>query len=142
MIRREAEMGTEERVEGRSAEAVGSRIRKSLGAENTFPVDLFTYAAARNALREIADTVWGHCERSGTRGRTITLKVKFANFRQITRSRTGEVAITTRSELEQLGDVLLAPLFPVTKGIRLLGISLSSLGSEEAERRFGNRDTL
>src|SRR5258707_4452076 len=56
------------------------RIRKSVGAENTFPVDLFTYEAARDALREIVDTVWGHCERSGTRGRTITLKVKFANF--------------------------------------------------------------
>jgi len=118
------------------------RIRKSVGAENTFPADLFTYEAARDQLREIIDKVWGYCERSGSRGRTITLKVKFANFRQITRSRTGEVAITTRSELEQLGDALLAPLFPVTKGIRLLGISLSSLGTEEAERRFGNRDTL
>jgi len=118
------------------------RIRKSVGAENTFPVDLFTYEAAQDQLREIVDKVWGYCEHSGTRGRTVTLKVKFANFRQITRSRTGEVAITTRNELEQLGDALLAPLFPVTKGIRLLGISLSSLGTEEAERRFGNPDTL
>jgi DNA polymerase-4 len=109
------------------------RVRKSVGAENTFPIDLFTYEAAQDQLRDIIDKVWGYCERSGTRGRTITLKVKFANFRQITRSRTGEVAITTRSELEQLGDALLAPLFPVAKGIRLLGISLSSLGTEEAE---------
>jgi DNA polymerase IV len=119
-----------------------NRVRKSVGAENTFPIDLFTYEAAQDQLRDIIDTVWGHCERSGTRGRTITLKVKFANFRQITRSRTGEVAITTRSELEQLGDALLAPLFPVTKGIRLLGISLSSLGTEEAERQFANPDML
>jgi DNA polymerase-4 len=112
-----------------------NRVRKSVGAENTFPIDLFTYEAAQDQLRDIIDKVWGYCERSGTRGRTITLKVKFANFRQITRSRTGEVAITTRSELEQLGDALLAPLFPVAKGIRLLGISLSSLGTEEAERQ-------
>src|SRR3977135_2714887 len=110
------------------------RIRKSVGAENTFPVDLFTYEAARDALREIVDTVWGHCERSGTRGRTITLKVKFANFRQITRSRTGEVQIVTRSELEQLASALLEPLFPVAKGVRLLGVSLSSLVAEDAER--------
>ena len=41
--------------------------------------------------------------------------------------------IGTRSELEQLGNELLEPLFPVAKGIRLLGISLSSLAVEEAE---------
>ena len=109
------------------------RIRKSVGAENTFPADLFTYEAARDALREIIDKVWGYCERSGIRGRTVTLKVKFANFRQITRSRTGQTQIKTRSELEELGNALLEPLFPVTKGVRLLGLSLSSLAAEEAE---------
>jgi len=110
------------------------RIRKSVGAENTFPADLVTYEAARDALREIVDKAWEHCERSGSRGRTVTLKVKFSNFRQITRSRTGQMHIATRSELEQLGDALLEPLFPVTRGIRLLGISLSSLVPEEGER--------
>jgi DNA polymerase-4 len=109
------------------------RIRKSVGAENTFPADLVTYEAAREALRDIVGKVWGYCERSGVRGRTVTLKVKFANFRQITRSRTGQMQIGTRSELEQLGDALLEPLFPVTRGVRLLGISLSSLAAEEAE---------
>ena len=111
------------------------RIRKSVGAENTFPVDLFTYAAACDALREIVDTVWGHCERSGTRGRTITLKVKFANFRQITRSHTGQMPIGTRGDLEQLSSALLEPLFPVAKGIRLLGVSLSSLVTGDAEHQ-------
>src|ERR1700693_3313043 len=111
------------------------RIRKSVGAENTFPADLFSYEAARDALWEIIDTVWGYCERSYTRGRTVTLKVKFANFQQITRSRTGQAPIGARSELEQLGNTLLQPLFPVAKGIRLLGISLSSLATDEAERQ-------
>jgi DNA polymerase-4 len=110
------------------------RIRKSIGAENTFHADLFTYEAARDALRDIVDKVWVHCESSGLRGRTVTLKVKFANFQQITRSRTGPVQIMTRSELEQLGNALLEPLFPVARGIRLLGVSLSSLGTQEAER--------
>ena len=103
------------------------RIRKSVGAENTFAADLFTYEAARDALQDIIDKVWRYCEGSGLRGRTVTLKVKFANFRQITRSRTGQVQIGTRSELEQLGNALLEPLFPVAKGVRLLGVSLSSL---------------
>jgi len=62
------------------------RIRKSVGAENTFPVDLFTYEAARDELREIGDKVWGYCERAGIRGRTVTLKVKYANFQIVTRS--------------------------------------------------------
>jgi DNA polymerase-4 len=110
------------------------RIRKSVGAENTFPADLFTYEAARDALREIVEKVWEHCESSGLRGRTVTLKVKFANFQQITRSRTGQMQIGTRSELEQLGNALLEPLFPVARGVRLLGVSLSSLAVEEAER--------
>src|SRR5689334_1499065 len=110
------------------------RIRKSAGAENTFPADLFAYEAARDALREIVDKVWDYCEGSGIRGRTVTLKVKFANFQIITRSRTGQMPVRTRSELEQLGGALLEPLFPVARGIRLLGISMSSLAAEEAEQ--------
>src|SRR5204862_3734704 len=110
------------------------RIRKSVGAENTFPADLFTYEAARDALREIVDKVCDYCEGSGIRGRTVTLKVKLANVQITTRSRTGQMPIRTRSELEQLGDALLEPLFPVVRGIRLLGISMSSLAAEEAEQ--------
>ena len=106
------------------------RIRKSIGAENTFLVDLLNYEAARDALQEIIDKVWSYCEGSGIRGRTVTLKVKFANFQQITRSRTGQMQIRTRSELEQLSNALLEPLFPVAKGVRLLGVSLSSLAEE------------
>jgi DNA polymerase-4 len=109
------------------------RIRKSVGAENTFPADLFTYEAARDALQEIVEKVWRYCEGSRIRGRTVTLKVKFANFQQITRSRTGQMQIGTRSELEQLSKALLEPLFPVARGVRLLGVSLSSL-ADESER--------
>jgi DNA polymerase-4 len=108
------------------------QIRKSVGAENTFPTDLFAYEAAREALQEIVDKVWRYCEGSGIRGRTVTLKVKFANFQIITRRRTGQMPVRTRRELEQVGDALLEPLFPVARGIRLLGISLSSLAAEEA----------
>src|SRR5215813_92679 len=110
------------------------RIRKSVGAENTFPADLFAYETARDALREIVDKVWDYCEGSGIRGRTVTLKIKFANFQIITRSRTGQMPVRTRIELEHLGDALLEPLFPVVRGIRLLGISMSSLAAEEAEQ--------
>src|ERR1700726_4949155 len=82
---------------------------------SAFPADLVTYEAARDALREIIDKVWGYCERSDIRGRTVTVKVKFANFQQITRSRTSQTQIRTRSELEQLGNALLEPLFPLRR---------------------------
>jgi DNA polymerase IV len=103
------------------------RVRKSIGAENTFPADLLTYQAAREAMRQIAAKVWQHCERSGSHGRCLTIKVKFSNFQQVTRSSTSQMPIATRDDLERLGSALLEPLFPVRRGIRLLGISLSSL---------------
>jgi DNA polymerase-4 len=106
------------------------RIRKSIGAENTFFEDIFTFEAARAALKPIVAKVWRHCETTRIRGRTVTLKVKFADFHQITRSHTGVSHIATQAELEQLGLALLGPIFPARRGIRLLGVALSSLGEE------------
>ena len=61
--------------------------------------------------------------------------MKYADFQQITRSRTGQALLSTRAEIEQLSYsyALLEPLFPVTKGIRLLGMTLSSLGEKQLE---------
>jgi DNA polymerase-4 len=111
------------------------RIRKSVGAENTFAADLFTFDAARDALRPIVDKVWRCCENAGTHGRTVTLKVKFADFQQITRSRTGAAPFATRAELERQSLELLEHVFPVAKGVRLLGVSLSSLDEERTNEK-------
>jgi len=109
------------------------RIRKSLGAENTFSADIFTFEAACEVLQPIIEKVWRTCEGAEIRGRTVTLKVKYADFQQIPRSRTGQGLFSTRAEIEQLSCALLEPLFPVTKGIRLLGMTLSSLGEKQLE---------
>lgn len=109
------------------------RIRKSIGAEDTFFIDLHDFAAAREKLRPISEKVWRHYERLSLHGRTVTLKVKFADFRIITRSRSLPVPVADFEELEWLGNALLAPLFPIEKGIRLLGITISSLGTGEPE---------
>jgi DNA polymerase IV len=113
------------------------RIRKSIGAENTFFDDLFTFDAAQDALPPIIDKVWRHCESTGARGRTVTLKVKYADFQQITRSRSLAGVIEERAALEQICLDLLRGQFPVTKGIRLLGVSLSAFipsGATDAEQ--------
>jgi nucleotidyltransferase/DNA polymerase involved in DNA repair len=65
---------------------------------------------------------------TGTGGRTVTLKVKYANFHQITRSTTVAEPVATQVELEQLSCGHLEPVFPVQQGIRLLGVTLSALG--------------
>jgi DNA polymerase-4 len=110
------------------------RVRKSIGAENTFIADLVTLDEARAALKPITDKVWGYCEEKTIRGRTVTLKAKYADFHQITRSRTGRVPFTTQAGVEEVLDELLASLFPVSQGIRLLGVTLSSLGEETPGR--------
>ena len=109
-----------------------NRVRKSVGAENTFSVDLFTFEAARDALAPIIDKVWHHCESAGTRGRTVTLKIKYADFQQITRSQSVRGMIEERMVLEEICLELLRAQFPARKGIRLLGISISAFTSAGA----------
>src|SRR5712692_4087252 len=96
-----------------------NRIRKSVGAENTFSADLFTFESTRDALLPIIDKVWSHCESTGTRGRTVTLKIKYADFQQITRSQSLHGVIEGRTVLEEISLELLRAQFPVRKGIRL-----------------------
>lgn len=109
------------------------RIRKSVGAENTFQTDLFALEEARTELPPIVAKVWRYCDGHGIRGRTVTLKVKYADFRIITRSRTLQVPVSGQAELERLSLALLEGVFPVQKGIRLLGVTLSSLDSEAGD---------
>ncbi|WP_458573626.1 DNA polymerase IV [Chelatococcus asaccharovorans] len=103
------------------------RPRKSVGAEDTFATDIFELEAARAELLPLAAKVWRCCEAHGIRGRTVTLKVKYADFQQITRSQTVAVPATDQSEIEAICFALLEQIFPVSKGIRLLGVTLSSL---------------
>jgi DNA polymerase-4 len=110
-----------------------NRIRKSVGAENTFSADLTELAAMHEALQPILDKLWRHCESAGESGRCVTLKVKYADFRQITRSRSLPAPVASRSDLERVSLELLAPLVPVQKGVRLLGVTLSALGTDGAE---------
>jgi DNA polymerase IV len=108
-----------------------NRIRKSVGAENTFSTDLTEFDAMVAELEPLIDKVWRHCEGTGNRGRTVTLKVKFADFEIITRSRSVSLTIANRSDLARLAIGLLENATPLPKAVRLLGVSLSSLQGED-----------
>lgn len=61
----------------------------------------------------------------------MTLKVKWADFTQITRSKTAAAPATSAAEITDIAELLLLPIFPVPKGIRLLGVTLSSLDHDD-----------
>lgn len=112
-------------------EVRANRIRKSVGAENTFSADLTEFEPMLAGLQPLIDKVWRHCEEKDTRGRTVTLKVKFADFELISRSQTVASAVGSRSELESASAELRKALFPMEKAVRLLGVSISGFLTAE-----------
>ena len=86
----------------------------------------------RAELDPLGDKIWHYCDSTGARGRTVTLKVKFADFEIITRSRSRLAPISDRSTLASISAELLAAQFPMQKGVRLIGVSLSSLCADAA----------
>ncbi|NPD17500.1 DNA polymerase IV [Xinfangfangia sp. D13-10-4-6] len=103
------------------------RERKSIGAEDTFSEDITNLEPTLREIRMLADKVWRSCKAKDLTGRTVTLKVKYADFQQITRSRTIEHGMRGAEELSAIASALLEPLSPFAKGVRLLGVTLSSL---------------
>jgi DNA polymerase-4 len=103
------------------------RIRKSVGAENTFSNDLTDFDVMVAELQPLVDKVWRHCEGASKRGRTVTLKMKFFDFEIITRSRSVAIPVSNRDDLERVVVGLLQAEMPLRKPVRLLGVSLSSL---------------
>ncbi|HWL55188.1 MAG TPA: DNA polymerase IV [Paracoccus sp. (in: a-proteobacteria)] len=116
------------------------RIRKSIGAENTFFDDLRDLAAAHAELAPLADKVWRHATSARRAGRTVTLKVKYGDFRQITRAKSLPAPVESRDQMLAIACELLAPVFADPRGVRLLGITLSALeeaGAVAAPRQLG-----
>jgi len=110
------------------------RVRKSIGRERTYSEDLFTDAQLHAALAHIIDSTWLRIEHSGMVGRTLTLKVKYADFRQITRSDSTAGYIADKARFAAVAGALLAPLLPAAQGVRLLGLSLSGLAAAGSSR--------
>jgi DNA polymerase IV len=103
------------------------RPRKSVGAENTFFRDLVSPTELTEALDGIIDTVWPRIENSESRGRTVTLKLRYNDFHTITRAKSFLEPVLDRAQFTQAAHDLLLALCPVEKPIRLLGLTLSGL---------------
>ncbi|WP_157216622.1 DNA polymerase IV [Flavisphingomonas formosensis] len=106
------------------------RPLKSVGAERTFDTDLIEPEALFAALDRVAEAAWTRIQRYDARGRTATLKVRFSDFRTITRARSTAGGYADYAAFLGAGRDLLKALFPLTHGIRLLGLTLSGIADE------------
>lgn len=109
------------------------RERKSIGGERTYEDNLTSDEELHRALDNIVDIVWARIEGHAARGRTVTLKLRYADFRQITRARSRPLPIVTREEFAELGHALLAATLPARLGVRLLGLTLSGLETDRPQ---------
>lgn len=112
-----------------------NRESKSVGAERTFGQDVTDPAEILAALAHVADAAWTRIDRHQVRGRTVTLKVRYADFRTITRARSISGWYGDRDAFLAAGREMLEALFPLPMGIRLLGMTLSAIlkDQEQAE---------
>jgi DNA polymerase-4 len=110
-----------------------NRAHKSVSAERTFDTDLSDPADLARELERVAGLAWARIERSGVRGRGVTLKVKYGDFTLITRSKSFAAPVLTLAAFAATGQALLASLFPLRQGIRLLGLGVHSIGDPEID---------
>ena len=100
--------------------------RKSSGSETTFDRDLTDPAEIEAGVLRMADDVWRWCEGRQAFGRTVTVKIKYQDLRQITRSRIHQGAVDTHALLRFACLGLMRPIYPPEKGIRLVGVTVSN----------------
>ncbi|MGA7323416.1 MAG: DNA polymerase IV [Rhodomicrobium sp.] len=112
------------------------RVRKSSGSETTFARDLTDPPDIEAGVGSMADEVWAWCAKASAFGRTVTVKIKFADFQTITRSRTFAAAVITQDQLRRASLDLVRSIFPPAKGIRLLGVTVSNFVEAGAEKEL------
>ena len=115
------------------------RVRKSVGGERTFSEDISSGSALRETLENIIGIVWERIENSArdgkpTRGRTVTLKLKFTDFQIMTRAKSLPHWVETREEFAGVSRELLEEALPLPMPIRLMGLTLSNLDNGKQEK--------
>lgn len=113
------------------------RPRKSVSAERTFDHDLSSGASLRDTLETIIDITWERIERAQARGRTVTMKLKFADFTNMTRARSLAAPVETREVFAAAARALLDAALPLPQPVRLMGLGVSALEGEGDEEERG-----
>lgn len=111
------------------------RETKSVGAEDTFPYDLVRIEDMEAELDKIAVAVHNRLEKNNLKGRTITLKIKYSDFRQITRNRSLLTPVSDLQTISQIAKELLAATDTENVRIRLLGITLSNFNETTPKQK-------
>ncbi len=112
-----------------NSEVKSNRITKSVAAEYTFDVNLTSEIYMEERLKTISEELERRLKKHKIAGKTITLKIKFSDFTQQTRSKTLPYFISDKSLLfETVKELLYQERFK--DSVRLLGISLSNLNTE------------
>ncbi|MBM3620754.1 MAG: DNA polymerase IV [Alphaproteobacteria bacterium] len=109
------------------------RERKSVGSESTYFDDLTTPEQVEHAILEQLDDVWKYVERNAIAGRTLTIKIRYRDFEQHTRSRSMPTAIHRKDDAAEIVLALVRAAFPLAKPVRLLGVTLHNLERPAAE---------
>lgn len=104
------------------------RETKSLSAEDTFPYDLTTLDEMNVEIDKISLVVHQRLKKYGLKGRTITIKIKYSDFKQITRNQSLPHPVNDLETISTIAKQLLAATEPEDKKIRLLGVGLSNFG--------------
>jgi DNA polymerase IV len=107
------------------------RESKSVGAEDTFPYDLEHVDEMNIELDKLAKLVGDRLQRKGLSGKTVTLKIKYHDFKMITRSRSFDTLIDDKIVIAETAKQLLIASGPENKKVRLLGISVSNFLNNE-----------
>lgn len=120
-----------------------NRETKSIGAEDTFPYDLTEIDDMNIELDKLSQTVANRLQQYQLKGRTITLKIKYNDFKQITRNYSVTEPIGDFETISQTAKNLLLTTEPEGKRIRLLGVTLSNFGEiVQRQKRTDHPDQL
>jgi len=114
-----------------NSEVKPNRIRKSIAAERTFSENISSEIFMIERLEKIAEELERRMKKTDTKGKTITLKIKYSDFTQQTRSKTMPAFMQTKKEFFPVVSELLYQQ-EIINSVRLLGLSFGNLNTEEA----------
>ncbi|WP_207533362.1 DNA polymerase IV [Desertivirga arenae] len=111
------------------------RETKSLAAEDTFPYDLSSLEEMEAEIDRIARLVCERLKKKGLKGRTITVKIKYSDFKQITRNRSLVLPMDDLLTIASTAKELLASTYSEDQKVRLLGISISGFPNPDIKEK-------